>query len=339
MITDRSKLETVSIIIPVYNEEKYMVGLINSLHNQDYDKEKIEVIFVDGISNDRTIEIINQKMLKSNIDYVVISNPKKNPPSSVNIGIKNSKNDIIVRLDAHSEYPTNYISKCVYYLNNIEADNVGCICKASSNTSVGKSIAYVVSSKFGVGNSSFRINSKNGYVDTVPFGTFRTKLFDIIGYFDEELPRSEDNEFNYRIRKNGGKIYLFNDVEVVYYSRDTIIKLLKMGFQNGKWTTYTGYIIPGSIGIRHFIPLLFVIGLIIGVIITLLKFKILTIVFFSILTIYLIIDLIFTIKAIINNGIGRFLCFIIYPLFHISYGIGSIFGIFKIIKRKLKSKQ
>ena len=264
MITENKKVGTVSVIIPVYNEEKYINGLIESLKKQDYDKEKFEVIFIDGNSKDKTIDIIKEKLnLKENDKYKILVNPDKITPKSVNIGIKEAKNEIIIRLDAHSEYPSNYISKCVYYLNNTDADNVGCLCHPEGKTRIGKAIANVVSSKFGVGNSSFRTGTESGYVDTVPFGTFRRELFEKIGYFNEELPRSEDNEFNYRIRKNQGKVYLFNDIEVIYYPRDTILKLMKMGFQNGKWATYTGYIIPGSMGIRHFIPLVFVIGLII----------------------------------------------------------------------------
>lgn len=264
MITENKKVETVSVIIPVYNEEKYIDGLIESLKRQDYDKEKFEVIFIDGNSKDKTVDIIKEKIdLEETDKYKILINPDRITPKSVNIGIKEAKNEIIIRLDAHSEYPSNYISKCVYYINNTDADNVGCLCKPEGKTRIGKAIANVVSSKFGVGNSSFRTGAESGYVDTVPFGTFRRELFEKIGYFNEELPRSEDNEFNYRIRKNQGKVYLFNDIEAIYYPRDTILKLMKMGFQNGKWATYTGYIIPGAMGIRHFIPLFFVIGLII----------------------------------------------------------------------------
>lgn len=336
MIIKTEKLETVSVVVPVYNEEKYIKRMIDSLINQDYDREKIEIIFVDGNSTDKTVEIIREVMSQVEIDYKILNNPKRVQPSSVNIGIKNSKNDIIVRLDAHSEYPNNYISKCVYYLNNTDADNVGCLLQSKGNSKIGNAIAKVVSSKFGVGNSGFRVNETNGYVDTVPFGTFKRKLFEKIGYFNEELIRSEDNEFNYRIRKNGGKIYLFCDTSAIYFPRDTILKLMEMGFENGKWATYTGYIIPGSMGIRHFIPLLFVMGLIFGTVATLLRFKILTSIFFSVLAMYFMLDLLFTVKNVISDGIEQIACFIIYPLFHISYGVGSMSGLFKILKKVVK---
>ena len=316
MITDKKELDTVSVVIPIYKEENYIKTLVKSILQQDYDKSKLEILFVDGNSPDKTLDILKEELDGKELDYRILNNPKKIPPVAVNIGIKEAKNDIIIRLDAHSEYPSNYISKCVYYLNNIDADNVGCLVKTESKTRIGKAIANVVSSKFGVGNSKFRTNAESGYVDTVPFGTF-----------------SEDNEFNNRIIKNDGKVYLFNDIQVIYHPRDNIIKLMKMGFENGKWAIYTGYIIPGSMGLRHFIPMFFVLGLILGIIVILLNMKILTICFLTVLCLYLLLDLLFTIKNIISDGIMQIACFIIYPLFHISYGIGSVFGIGKIIRK------
>lgn len=336
MITEKVKTDLVSVVIPIYNEEKFIRGLVKSIEEQDYDKNKFEVIFIDGNSTDKTVEILNKELNDKNINYKIIYNPEKITPKSVNMGIKEAKNEIIIRLDAHSEYPQNYISKCVYYINNIDADNVGCTVKTISDSMIGKIIANVVSSKFGVGNSSFRTNSDSGYVDTVPFGTFKKELFDKIGYFNEELPRSEDNEFNNRIIKSGGKVYLFNDIQVIYHPRETIYQLMRMGFDNGKWATYTGYIIPGSMKLRHFIPLFFVLGLILGIIVTLMKIELLAIIFGVILALYLLLDIIFTIKNIISDGLMQAISLIIYPLFHISYGIGSIFGIGKIIRKVVK---
>ena len=329
------KQDSVSIIIPIYNEEKFVEPLINSILNQDYDFNSIELIFIDGASTDKTVEKLNQILKNKKIVYRILNNPKRITPISVNIGIKDAKNDIIIRLDAHSEYPTNYVSKCVYYLNKTGADNVGCLFLATSKNKMGSVIADVVSSKFGVGNSQFRINGESGYVDTVPYGTFRKSLVDKIGYFNEELIRSEDNEFNHRIIKNGGKVYMFNDIGISYYPRDTIPKIMKMGFDNGKWSTYTGYFIPGSMKLRHFIPLFFVLSLIVGIIIWALNISILKYMFWAELGLYLLLDLISSFKKI-EKGIGHvFLMFIIYPLFHIAYGIGSIVGIGKIIKKMI----
>lgn len=326
--------DTVSIVIPVLNEEFYIKKLLESILNQDYDFSKIEVIFVDGDSKDETVSIINNTLKDKDINYKIITNKEKITPKSVNMGIKIAKNDIVIRLDAHSEYPKNYISKCVYYLNTTGADNVGCSFDTQLEGIKGKAITSVLTSKFGVGNSSFRTNAKSGYVDTVPYGTFRRSLFDKIGYFNEELIRSEDNEINYRIIKNGGKVYLFNDISLIYHPRNTIKKLLKMAYDNGKWSIYTGYFIPGSMKLRHFIPFLFVLSLIIGIIISLLNIEILKNLFIGELLLYAILDLFFSLKTIKKIGlISSLISVIIYPLFHISYGIGSITGIGKVIKK------
>lgn len=328
--------DTVSVIIPVLNEELYIKKLIQSLLNQDYDFSLIEVIFVDGDSKDNTVEIINNELERKSIDYKIITNKERITPKSVNMGIKSAKNDIIIRIDAHSEYPKNYISKCVYYLNNTDADNVGCLFDTKSEGIIGNSIAEVLTSKFGVGNSKFRTNAQSGYVDSVPYGTFRRSLFEKIGYFNEELIRSEDNEINYRIIKNGGKVYLFNDISIIYHPRNTIRKLLKMAYDNGKWSIYTSYFIPGSMKLRHLIPFLFVLSLLIGLIICLLNIKVLKIMFLCEIGLYLLLDLIFSFKNIKSGILHCVLCFIIYPLFHIAYGIGSIAGIGKTIKKKVK---
>lgn len=335
---NRKTTDTVSIVIPIYNEEKFIEPLIDSILKQDYDFKYVEIIFVDGDSKDKTVEKLNKALKNKKIDYRVLTNKKRITPMSVNIGIKNAKNDIIIRLDAHSEYPSNYVSKCVYYLNKTGADNVGCLFLATSKNKTGAAIADVVSSRFGVGNSQFRINGESGYVDTVPYGTFRKTLVDKIGYFNEELIRSEDNEFNYRIIKNGGKVYMFNDIGIYYYPRDTISKIMKMGYDNGKWSVYTNYFIPGSMKLRHFIPLVFTISLFCGIIVWVLNINILKYLFWFELTLYLVLDLVSSFTKIKKGIIHVLLMFIIYPLFHISYGVGSLAGVGKIIKRILQKR-
>ena len=329
-------MDTVSVIVPVYNEELYIEAFVDSLLKQDYDFSKLEVILVDGNSTDETLRMLKEKMANVPFSYKILNNEKRITPVSLNIAIKESKNDIIVRLDVHSEYPSNYISKCVYYLNNTDADNVGCTLETKSKGKIGNAISNVLSSKFGVGDSKFRTNSKSGYVDTVPFGTFRKSLFEKIGYFNEKLERNQDSEFNSRIIKNGGKIYLFNDINLIYHPRDTITKLAKMARQNGKWNILTSYYVPGSMRLRHFIPLMFDVSLIIGLVTIIFNVKILKYLFFIELLLYLLLDCVFSIKDIRKNGIIiSMLCFIIFPIFHISYGIGSIIGIEKVIKNRI----
>lgn len=318
----------VSVIMPVYNEEKYIKSCIFSLLQQDYPKDEMEWIFVDGGSTDKTKEIIENFMKEFPGLIKLLNNPNKTVPYAMNIGIKASIGKYIVRLDAHSEYAENYISKCVHYLDTTEADNVGGVAETKSNGFVGNAIALMLSSKFGVGNSQFRTNGKSGYVDTVPFGAFRREVFDKYGYYNERLTRNQDNEMNYRIRKNDGKIYMSEDIKLSYYCRDTIRGIVDMAVKNGKWNVITMKLCPGSMGIRHFIPFLFLLSLIFMPILSILApyFKYL---FLLEIGLYLILDLLFSLKA--TKEMKYFpLLLVLFPIFHLSYGFGSLVGMLKV---------
>lgn len=318
----------ISVIIPIYNEEKYIVNCVDSLLLQDYPKEYMEWIFVDGMSTDATVSIV--------LDYIKINpeliklyfNENKTVPYAMNIGIKRAKGDYIIRLDAHAEYSNNYLSMCVELLNETDADNVGGVADTKGNGFVGCTIAKMLSSRFGVGNSKFRTCGKDGYVDTVPFGAFRKEVFKKYGLYDERLTRNQDNEMNYRIRKNGGKIFLSNKIKLSYYCRDSVKGISNMAFKNGLWNIITMKLCPGSMGLRHFIPLIFVLSLIFlpvlnfhnGIIIYVLSFE---------LILYLALDIFYSFKQS-KNIIEILLLIILFPIFHIFYGLGSLIGIYKL---------
>lgn len=260
-VKDRSII--VSIVIPVYNEECYIEKCILSLLQQDYRKEQMEWIFIDGGSSDNTVLIIKKYMQKYPELIKLYDNPNKTVPYAMNIGIKSSVGKYIIRLDAHSEYSEDYISKCVYYLEKTDADNVGGVIETKGKGYVGNAIALMLSSKFGVGDSKFRTNGKSGYVDTVPFGAFRREVFTKYGLYNEKLTRNQDIELNYRIRKNGGKIYMAEDIKLKYYCRNRIKEIVAMAIKDGKWNVITMKLCPGAMGIRHFVPLTFLLSLIV----------------------------------------------------------------------------
>ena len=114
----------VSIIIPCRNEEKYIGKCLQSIIEQNYPKDNLEVLVVDGMSEDRTREIVENYSQKYSF-IKLFDNPKKFTPFGLNIGIKEAKGEIIMRMDAHAGYEKDYISKCVRYLENYDADNVG----------------------------------------------------------------------------------------------------------------------------------------------------------------------------------------------------------------------
>lgn len=326
----------ISVIIPIYNEEKYIINCVESLLLQSYPKEKMEWIFIDGNSIDKTKLILNEYKEKYKNLIKIYDNPNKTVPYAMNIGIKKAKGKYIIRLDAHAEYEKDYIEKCIYYLNKTNADNVGGIAITKSKGFVGESIALMLSSKFGVGNSSFRTNGNSGYVDTVPFGAFKREVFEKWGMYDERLTRNQDNEMNFRIRKNGGKIYLSNDIIFSYYCRDSIKGISDMAIKNGMWNIITMKLCPGSMGIRHFIPFLFLISLIILPLLSMFYFNIVFLFIFELLM-YMLLDIYFSIK--LSKNIKYFLMiFILFPIFHLTYGFGSLKGIIKIIN-KLQEKE
>lgn len=324
----------ISIVMPVFNEEKFIEKCIDSLLEQDYPKEKMEWIFVDGCSTDRTKEIILGCKEQYPDLIFVYDNPHKIVPCAMNIGIKNAKGKYIIRLDAHAEYARDYFSKCVFYLDTVDAENVGGVAETKARTPMGKIIAKMLSSKFGVGNSQFRINGKSGYVDTVPFGAFKREVFTKYGGYDERLVRNQDNEMNYRIRKNGGKIYLADDIHLSYYCRDSIKAINKMGRLNGMWNVITMKLCPGAMGIRHFIPLVFVLSLI-----GLFGLGFMHWAFWLLLgveiVLYLSFDSVFSSK-LTSNPKEFFTLIILFPLFHINYGLGSLIGLVKQFSKKYK---
>lgn len=313
----------VSVIIPVYNEEKYIKRCLDSLIAQTYPREKMEWIIIDGNSSDRTVEIVRR--YEDQYPIILLINQARKTPISMNMGIKVSSGNYIVRFDAHTQFPEDYIDKCINALENIDADNVGGYVDTKAEGRVGGAIASVLSSKFGVGGSKFRTEKKSGYVDTVPFGAFRREVFERVGLFNEKLLRSEDNDMNARIRAAGRKIYLDTDIHSIYYCRDSVSGLLKMAMQNGNALFRTFRENPKAMSIRHFIPFVFMLSLIVMPLLCLLH-PVLKWLFITEIFAYCLLDIYFSIK----NEENAFITIWLYPLFHIFYGFGSLAGLFGI---------
>lgn len=322
-------LPFVSVIIPCLNEEKFIAKCLDSIIANDYPKDHTEIIIVDGMSKDKTREIIEQYR-KEHSFIRLIDNPKVIAPSAMNIGIHNAKGSVIIRMDAHNVYEKDYISKCIKYLNEYDVDNVGgiWITMPANNTTINKAITYALSSPFGVGNSYYRIGvTEPKYVDTVPFGCYRKEVFDRIGLFNEKLVRTQDIELNARLRKNGGKILLSPDIKSYYYARPNLKKLCKQYFATAKWKIYLTKLVPGSLTVRHFIPLIFTIGLI-GSLILSLFWDYGLLLLALVLASYFFTALIFSAKISLKNGFRYiFILPIVFLCLHISYGLGMLWGI------------
>lgn len=318
--------KNISIIIPVYNEEKYIERCLDSVVEQTYPKEQTEVIVVDGMSTDKTREMIEAYRRKINLK--LLDNEKRIVTYALNLAIQNATGDYIIRLDAHAEFGKDYIEKCVYYLDTTDADNVGGVAETSANGFVGHAISQMLSTKFGVGGSDFRVGNGNQYVGTVPFGAFRKEVFERVGLFNTKLPRSEDNDMNARIRESGGKIWLAEDIRFRYFCRDTVKGILKMGLQNGNALFHTLRENPKAMSIRHFIPFAFLVSLV-GLPLLSLFIPAFWWVLAAEMIAYFLLDLYFSFLRVKPAKCG-FVTIWLYPLFHIFYGVGSLLGLVNV---------
>ena len=327
----------VSIICPTYNEEKYIAQCIESVLVQDYPQADLEILFVDGMSNDRTREIIAQ--YAQQYDYIrLIDNPEKIVPYAMNRGIEASKGDIIIRLDAHAIYPHNYFSELVKGLNQHQADNVGaqCCTLPANNSAKAKAIAAALSSPLGVGNSMFRIGVKEDVeADTVPFGCFRRAIFDKVGMYNLDLVRNQDDELNARIIQHGGKIVLLAGITINYYARDTFSKLYRMYYQYGLYKPLVNKKLGSPATIRQLIPPLFVVGLVLGLLLSL-CLPYLWIAYTLVIGLYLLAGLIQGAQQARKHRKAILLLLMPWAILtlHVSYGIGYWVGLGKIILRR-----
>lgn len=325
----------ISIICPIYNEEAYIASFIDSVLQQDYPREDMEILLVDGMSTDGTRDIIKGYMSQYP-QIKLVDNPHKTVPYAMNEGIMQAKGDIVIRLDAHAEYPRNYFSELVSQLNILEgAENVGgvCITLPCDDTSKSIAIAECLSNKFGMGNSYFRVGSNEvKSVDTVPFGCFRRSLFDRIGMYDLELVRNQDDELNGRIIKHGGKIYLLPQLEIKYFARDKVKKVWKMFYQYGLYKPLVNKKLGAPATLRQFVPLLFVIGLFLGFMLSVVS-KSFFWMYLGVLLFYLLIGF--------SIGFGKaqkwkrtsvaFWMPAVFFVIHFAYGWGYLCGIMKLL--------
>lgn len=266
-------LPFVSIIVPCYNEESTIRHLLDSILKQTYPRTEMELIISDGMSTDRTLDVIAE-FQKEHVDLSVkvIENPVRTIPSALNQAIRESRGEIIVRLDAHSMPISEYVERCVAAHESGKGDNVGGVweIRAGADTQIAKSISFAAAHPLGVGDAMYRLSAKAGEVDTVPFGSFRRALIDKIGAFDETLLANEDYEFNTRVRESGGVVWLDPSIRSVYFSRSTLGKLANQYWRYGFWKFQMLKRYPHTLRWRQALPPVFVLSLIILIVLSLL---------------------------------------------------------------------
>jgi succinoglycan biosynthesis protein ExoA len=310
-----------TVICPVRNEEAFIENVIHFfINSKPQDKE---LFIVDGNSTDRTREIVlSYSSIHSNIH--LLHNPQRIVPFALNKAIKESSGDPIVRLDAHTLYADDYLEKILETFQKSNADIVGGPMRAVGKTGFQKAVAYATSTKLGVGDSQFHDETSAGFVDSVYLGAWKREIFKEVGYFDEQMKRNQDDEFHYRAKSFGKKIYLNPEIKSEYFPRDTFQKLFKQYFEYGLYKPLVLRKVKSEIKLRHLIPALFVLYLLT------LCFSVYVFGWFALLPLlaYFALAILFAIK---NNGnmMEKIYCIIIYPTLHISYGSGFLAGLFK----------
>jgi succinoglycan biosynthesis protein ExoA len=250
----------VSVIIAIRNEERLIAQCLQSVVDQDYLQDNMEVLVVDGRSEDRTREIVAEFSARYPL-VKLLDNSKISAPAGLNLGIREARGEIIVRVDGHCLLAPDYVSQCVRCLCETGADNVGGLMRTVGQGYIGEVIARAVNSFLGSGGSKFHYASKEQYVDTVYLGAFRRSMFDRVGFFNERLVRNQDYELNYRIRAAGGKIFLAPAIKSYYYGRSTLEDLWHQYFNYGFWKLEMLQMHPRSVQPRHLVAPLFILSL------------------------------------------------------------------------------
>ncbi len=323
-----SKRPFVSALLVTFNEIDYINISLMSLIDQTYPHDSYEIIVVDGGSKDGTIEAvkqIQQEYNSENFSITLYDNPKKILSAGWNIGIKKSKGDYVVRIDAHAKAEKDFIEKSVETMLKIDATCVGGKLNSVSIDGNDSVVAKVLSSPFGVGNSSFRVSNMEGYVDTAVYGLYKKSIFNEVGFFDETMARSQDLEFHGRVKKSGGTFYFNPLIKSTYYTRNTVKKMLKQAYGNGKWNMIMLKRGISGLSLRHLVPFAFVLFLFFSIIGGFFYTPI-WLLCAGIILLHLILGLIFAIKR--TNSIVHILQmpFLFFSL-HTAYGIGYFKGL------------
>ncbi|MFZ3074300.1 MAG: glycosyltransferase family 2 protein [Minisyncoccales bacterium] len=327
----------ITAIVVCRNEECFIAKCLDSIIANDYPKNKLEVFVVDGMSEDKTRQIVREYTQK--YPYIVLlDNPKKFTPFAFNIGIRRAQGDFIAIMGAHSTYENRYFSKCCRYIREHNADNVGGMWRVTPQAKgvMNKAIAASLSSAFGTGNAHYKTYSDNKpkEVDTVFGGFYRKDVFARVGYFNEDLARTQDIEFNIRLKKAGGKILLFPNIEVIYYPKANLRDFFIHNFRSGEWIIYSYKLTKRPLKLRHYLPF---VAVSVGIVIVAVGFFFPPAFLFLglVAVLYLAMSLYFSTRLAAREKDWRlfFLAPVVFAARQFAYGIGSVAGVAKLITK------
>jgi glycosyltransferase involved in cell wall biosynthesis len=326
------RIPLVSVVIPMRDEARYIGDCVRSVLEQNYPRDRLEVIVADGCSADGSAEIVRGIGSKHS-NLTVCDNPRRTTSFGLNEGIRRARGDLIVILGSHSTVPEGFIEENVRALRDSGAEAAGGVIEAVAENDVGRAIAAAVSSRFGVGDIPFRQSNEASFVDTIAFAAYRRGVFEEIGLFDEELVRNQDDELNYRLRKTGGRLFLTPRIRSRYFSRPTFRGLWRQYFLYGLWKVRVFQKHARVMRPRHFVPAASVAAglgaLVAGV------FDCRMLIGAAALAVAYALGVAAASVAIARRLGWRYLpsLAIAFPILHFSYGLGFLVGLVRFLPR------
>lgn len=332
---DQRQLPLVTIIVPIRNEAAYIARTLTAILAQDYPPERMQILVVDGMSDDTTRAIVSQFTIYHSLFTIrLLDNPSRIVPTALNIGLAHAAGDVVMRVDGHCEIPFDYVQRCVEGLASGGLACFGGALDTVGETPLAEAIALAMGSFFGVGGSAFRTAASGLHrVDTLAFGAYSREAIQRCGYFDEELVRNQDEEYNYRLRKLGGSLLLDASLRVRYYSRSSLRSLWRQYYRYGYWKVRVLQKHPRQMQWRHFVPPLFVLTLLLGGALGLLNSWLLWL-WLGGVALYLVANLTASFLTAARGGWRHFWRLpVIYTLLHVSYGVGFLTGLIRFAHR------
>lgn len=322
----------VSLIVPCRNERRHIRDCLDSLLANDYAAAKREILVVDGMSDDGTRDIVAEYAARG-LGIALLDNPRRITSTALNLGVAGARGSVVMLVGAHSVYPPSYVSQLVRELEASGADGVGGVCTTcpAGSGAIARAIAVGLAHPFGVGNSWFRIGTREPrWVDTVPFGCYRREVFDRAGGFDEELVRNQDDEFNLRLLRRGGRLRLVPAVASRYYARTSLLQLSRMYYQYGRYKPLVIQKLGAVMTVRQVVPAAFVLSLAaslaIGAAVPAARM-----IAAGIALAYVGAAIAAALGAIREHGVRCALGLLaVFPVLHVSYGIGFLAGLVRL---------
>ncbi len=323
-----TELPLVSLIVPCRNEERYIATCLSSVLSNGYPLDRLEVLVVDGQSTDATADTV-RALAATHSCIRLLDNPRRITPAALNLGVREASGSLIMLIGAHASYPPGYIRSLVDGIMESGADAVGGACQTcpGSNTALAHAIAAGMGHPFGVGNAWFRLALEQPrWVDTVPFGCYRREIFQRIGGFDEDLVRNQDDEFNLRLLRHGGRLLLLPMVRSRYFARTSLRQLWRMYYQYGWYKPMVIRKLRAVMTVRQVIPAAFVMCLVVSALAGAV-WPLLWVLLAAMLSAYAITTVAVSLSRARDLGVGVALrLMLVFPTLHFGYGTGFLLG-------------